>query len=201
MKKEFIYFVQLVGIEAVKIGKTSGESINQRINQLSVSAPLGIEVLGFFETNNSIEKERQLHHRFAAHRLKGEWFKITKEHVQMVLQDENVTHDDFLLKVKAWLESGGQKKVIEKIINNESINIDHPDSNLLIDLQDFIKSINNNPEQYSINDFHKELKRYNKKFNDISLNKLGFLMTKLNYQSRTIKNNGLVQRRYYKRLV
>jgi hypothetical protein len=204
MSKEFIYFVKMVGIEAIKIGKTSGDSIQTRVDQLKTGAPLGIELIGFFETKESHKKEKQLHQRFAAHRLKGEWFSITENHVKMILKEENINHDEFILRVKNWIDNGGDKKIIEIIISNKNetkeYHKDNFDIEFLDSIQVFLNTNNGDISRFILKDFHQELILHNKIFQKVSNKKLGFLMTKLGYKSKIVRNKKTteLERRYYK---
>jgi hypothetical protein len=64
----FVYFIQ--GGDLVKIGYTT--NIRQRLYDLQTSAPIDLVLLGLIPGTRALEKE--YHKRFAAHRVRGEWF-------------------------------------------------------------------------------------------------------------------------------
>jgi hypothetical protein len=68
-----VYFFQMmVGDNPIKIGSTG--DVDQRYHSLKCMLPYEIKVLGILE-KRSFDVERRLHQRFAASRLKGEWFR------------------------------------------------------------------------------------------------------------------------------
>ena len=82
MKKDFVYFFKHNNINAIKIGKTSGESVLDRFNSFRTYAPFGAEIIGFFETDDGHRDERELHKLFKDHRLQGEFFDISLDIVK-----------------------------------------------------------------------------------------------------------------------
>ncbi len=56
----------------------------QRISVLGVQLPFSIEVIHLIETDNMLAAERQLHERFAAQRINGEWFALTDSDVAYI---------------------------------------------------------------------------------------------------------------------
>lgn len=69
--------VYVVGYGAyVKIGY-SERPVWERIAALQTGSPEKIQVYGII--NGTKETERQLHTRFAAYRLEGEWFRLSDE--------------------------------------------------------------------------------------------------------------------------
>lgn len=65
-----VYVVGYAGF--IKIGFTSGP-VENRIRTLQTACPEVLKVYG--ESHGTPELERQLHKRFATHRLEGEWFR------------------------------------------------------------------------------------------------------------------------------
>ena len=80
-KKGCVYFFRHIGLKPIKIGYSENESPIDRFNQFKTYAPFGAELLGFVIVNNSKQIETNLHQKYAAYRLNGEWFDITEEEV------------------------------------------------------------------------------------------------------------------------
>jgi hypothetical protein len=72
-----IYFIEAVGLDRVKIGYTSGESVERRLLALKTASPVPLKVVGVIEGTQ--KQERRLHRKYAAHRVCGEWFTVTGE--------------------------------------------------------------------------------------------------------------------------
>lgn len=72
-----IYFIQAEGIGHVKIGYTDGDDVSDRAAALQTGSPVPLRVLGTIL--GTLEDEKNLHRRFAAHRVHGEWFKPVPE--------------------------------------------------------------------------------------------------------------------------
>jgi hypothetical protein len=87
MSKNFIYFFKHKKVAGVKIGRTSGDSINQRFTAFKTYSPYGAEILGFFECENCILKEVELHKRFRMVRMSGEFFNITEDMVRSIVSE------------------------------------------------------------------------------------------------------------------
>ena len=75
---EWIYFV--ASSERVKIGFTS--MVIPRLTQIKTSCPTPVYLVGLIPGTRGDEAE--LHERFAAARVRGEWFKPTKELVEFI---------------------------------------------------------------------------------------------------------------------
>ena len=80
-KKGCVYFFRHVGLSPVKIGFSTNESPLSRFEQFQTYAPYGTELIGFFITEEAKQIETKLHQKYAAKRLKGEWFEISIEDV------------------------------------------------------------------------------------------------------------------------
>ena len=77
-----IYFVQAEGIGHIKIGFTDGEDVNGRIATLQTASPVRLRLLGAIP--GGMEEEKDLHRRFAAARVQGEWFKPVAELLALI---------------------------------------------------------------------------------------------------------------------
>lgn len=72
----FIYFFQIDTPEKfIKIGFATNVDI--RLSNVRVSSPYNIEVLAVIEGSTLLEAE--IHQKFAAHRVRGEWFSPAPE--------------------------------------------------------------------------------------------------------------------------
>jgi hypothetical protein len=72
-----IYFAEQIGGSLVKIGWTKG-CPKRRVQSLQTGSPVELRLLGTIPAE-SIEDEKRLHTQFAELRVKGEWFKRSKE--------------------------------------------------------------------------------------------------------------------------
>lgn len=72
----FVYFIGARSLARVKIGQTQG-SPHERMRALQTGSPERLEVLAMVHGGPSLEAE--LHERFAASRVHGEWFDRTPE--------------------------------------------------------------------------------------------------------------------------
>lgn len=70
-----IYFVQGENFGPVKIGYTSALDARDRLSQLQTGSPVRLVLAA--QRPGSHHDERELHRRFAQHRLHGEWFTPT----------------------------------------------------------------------------------------------------------------------------
>lgn len=68
-----------------KIGKSSNATI--RVNQLGILLPFPIEVFAVWKTSAPSVLEYQLHQKYAANRINGEWFSFTAEEVNCLIHE------------------------------------------------------------------------------------------------------------------
>jgi hypothetical protein len=75
----------------IKIGKTT--DLDLRLRQLNRVLPYDVEVLIVLVSDNIHILEEALHKKFEGYLVKGEWFRITDEHLENVLYEyrENVS--------------------------------------------------------------------------------------------------------------
>jgi hypothetical protein len=71
-----------------KIGRT--KKVSNRLTQFGVLLPFEVTLVHTFYTINMFERERQLHERFRSQRIRGEWFTLTYQDIQLIkcLADE-----------------------------------------------------------------------------------------------------------------
>ena len=99
-----VYFIHVEGdYKRFKIGYTS--RIDQRLEELQTSHPDLLVVYGLIK-NVTKKKETQLHHMFKKYRIRGEWFRITTDMIDAILQNNDA--DNKVLNVhrkqkKIWI--------------------------------------------------------------------------------------------------
>lgn len=75
-----VYLVKC--LDRYKIGKA--QNIRFRVSALATAAPYDLEYIHGIQTRQATELERQLHNRFAAKRVRGEWFELSAEDVSYI---------------------------------------------------------------------------------------------------------------------
>ena len=119
-EKGCVYFFRHIGLSPVKIGFSSNNSPITRFIQFKTYAPYGSEILGFIQTDDAKNLESKLHLKFSQKRLSGEWFEITEEEVNTVVDfysniEDIKLRNDFQI---AWANMVQQKrKSFEEVIN------------------------------------------------------------------------------------
>ena len=83
----YIYFAEKDG--HVKIGRTS-KTPNERIEDLSSNLPVPIELLHAIKSHDTDKHEKEFHAYFAKSRVKGEWFKLTKEDIEIIKEIKEI---------------------------------------------------------------------------------------------------------------
>jgi hypothetical protein len=81
----YVYLIGSKQFHWYKIGKTSDAKI--RVSQLGVLLPFRIEIFALWKTSAPSVIERQLHEKYAAHRINGEWFGFTTEEREGLIAD------------------------------------------------------------------------------------------------------------------
>lgn len=81
-----IYFVEAVGVGNIKIGFTGADDVQFRIDQLQTGCPVPLRLLNAVPGTEQDEKD--LHRRFAANRVHGEWFKPAPELLALIAPAE-----------------------------------------------------------------------------------------------------------------
>jgi hypothetical protein len=106
---DFIGTIYVAGFDRfVKIGFT-GQSVAERIRTLSTGSPLPITV--HFTLPGSVLDERALHDRFAAYRLRGEWFELRGEVLAWVEESRTTEVDS------QPIEKFGSRRVADQQLN------------------------------------------------------------------------------------
>jgi len=68
----------------VKIGKT--HDVEARLQALDIGSPVGLELIFVIETPYADEIEQKLHGIYEQKRVKGEWFSLSEDDVQAIIQ-------------------------------------------------------------------------------------------------------------------
>ena len=63
------------GHNEYKIGYTN-RPISKRLMELQTASPYKLEIINFYESDNSTTIEKTLHRRFASKNASGEWFSL-----------------------------------------------------------------------------------------------------------------------------
>lgn len=86
---EYVYLIQVpLPNGPVKIGLTHSSDM-RRIVEINAHHPWPLIVRGIRRTLNASILEADLHRRFHAKRLQGEWFQLTEEEILDLIHDEN----------------------------------------------------------------------------------------------------------------
>lgn len=75
-----IYFVRAGDRGLIKIGRT--DRLERRLSQLQNGNHLELRLLGY--AHGDTAEEKSLHRRFAAGRIRGEWFRPTRELLRFI---------------------------------------------------------------------------------------------------------------------
>jgi hypothetical protein len=86
-----VYLIQASNGQ-VKIGWARDLAV--RLMKLQVANPLELRCLGYTERVNAPDLEKELHRRFKAKRLRGEWFSLSQEDIAVIRREyEFLTYD------------------------------------------------------------------------------------------------------------
>jgi len=100
-----VYFIKHKNMEPIKIGYSTHNIPNGRVQHANSSSPYGIELIGFIRTNTAKQLETELHEKFKHLRLNGEWFEISIETVRATIKLYDSTYDQRLHEAMIFLES------------------------------------------------------------------------------------------------
>ena len=96
-----VYFFKHTSLSPIKIGYSSKNNPMDRFEQFKTYAPFGAEIIGFISTEKAKELESNLHRKLKAFRLNGEWFDISIDKVDELI---NFHSKKEVLKNKADFE-------------------------------------------------------------------------------------------------
>ena len=105
MEKEFIYLFKHTGFSPIKIGRTSGLSVTARFNQFKTYAPHGAEIVGFFECDDCVKTEKELHKKYSKYRMRGEWFDISLDTASEILNNTKSVFNDCKSIFMDWVSN------------------------------------------------------------------------------------------------
>ena len=74
----YVYFIQINGMQPIKIGYTTDPKGTDRFDSAKTYAPFGVTYVANIPSSNAAKLEKELHQRFADKRLNGEWFDISQ---------------------------------------------------------------------------------------------------------------------------
>lgn len=103
--KDFIYFFKHKNITGIKIGRASGSSINDRFCSFKTYSPFGAEIIGFFECDNCVKTEAELHKRFATCRMNGEFFDISEDIVKSIINTYDTNYHEIKILFNEWISN------------------------------------------------------------------------------------------------
>lgn len=84
--KGFLYVIQQGESDLYKIGWTADADITRRMAGLQTASPEKLSIKGSFSAS-SRQTETTLHRMLAAHKQRGEWFRLSTEQVSQLLDD------------------------------------------------------------------------------------------------------------------
>lgn len=103
MKKQFIYFFKHNNITGIKIGRTSGDSVNDRFKSFKTYSPAGAKIIGFFECDNCVAVEKKIHTQLHSNRMSGEFFDITEDHALSIINNNDVSLKKIKYVFNEWI--------------------------------------------------------------------------------------------------
>lgn len=79
---EFVYFIKNTETNRFKIGRT--KNVEERLCQLQTGNDCPLVLYKIIPSENSAELETSLHNKFADYHIRGEWFAISEEQINLV---------------------------------------------------------------------------------------------------------------------
>jgi hypothetical protein len=112
-----IYFLRYCELPYIKIGYSSKPTPDERMK--SYTAPKGVEKVGYFTITNAKKIEKEIHESLAEHRVDGEWFDITKEKVDEIIEKYNAHHRNNIQKALILMQMHDVDELIKIARANE----------------------------------------------------------------------------------
>ena len=112
-----MYFFKHKGINGIKIGKTSGSGVSERFKSFKTYSPNGAEILGYFETNDGLRTESEIHKTYSNRRMSGEFFDITEHDVDKIINVYSISNTKMKNDFLKWVSS------LDSNIKNEVSNL------------------------------------------------------------------------------
>lgn len=199
-KMEIVYLFRQIGTNYVKIGMTASTSCEERFNSFKTYSPLGAEIVGTIRTRDALKLERELHKKYAYKRLSGEFFDLTDEDCESILNlDENNIVNDLINKVRV-IESAGDLESIHKLLMNANSFINKIETGIYDDLLALVLQEFEEADEYNLTPT--EIANYLNEKHDLEINvvKLGMSLTK-KFKNRRVRRGAKVQNMYKLRLI
>jgi len=134
--KGCVYLVRIIGLSPVKIGYSDAETPIDRINSFKICAPYGLDFIGFIKSDNAKILETELHKKYSHLRLNGEWFNITREEADKIielyseiedLKEKNKFQNDWMLHkttISNYTENSDKRQQFYELYNkNKNLNL------------------------------------------------------------------------------
>ena len=86
--KSYVYLIKSQ-YGSVKIGIT--KDVNRRLMTLGTASPTQLSVAGCKLARNARAIEKELHHKFKSKRIYGEWFNLSQEDINWIIDKHNFT--------------------------------------------------------------------------------------------------------------
>lgn len=179
MRNEFgcVYFLKPVGFDFVKIGYSKEPNPDKRRVAMSMYYPYGLELVDFIQSYKPYELEKKIHKKLEAFRIKGEWFKVSKDQIETMVnlytdaEDLSIRNEalsliaDRLAIKKGYVNLGeGEKQFSKSFTKFIHANVEFQQKER-IKYKDLYRKFDNELN-YSQREFNKELRLY--------LEKMGF---------------------------
>src|SRR6266567_1727068 len=85
--KGYVYLIQQEGSDVYKIGWTTDGEISRRLSSLQTASAAKLSLVGSFSAS-SRQTEETLHRLFTPFRQRGEWFKLSREQVNQLVDEQ-----------------------------------------------------------------------------------------------------------------
>jgi hypothetical protein len=86
----YVYLIRYGEYHKIGIAK----NVRERIVQMQVGLPEVVTIVHTIPTNNMIRAETMLHERYAAYRVRGEWFRLSEDHLDFICSRRAMMFDE-----------------------------------------------------------------------------------------------------------
>jgi len=198
--KGYVYFFRQVGSPYVKIGFTNSESVAMRFTSFKMYSPMGAIIEAVIETSNAKALEGELHRRYSAKRVEGEFFQMTPEEVEAVRSaNEGTDERDFRNAVEMFIAASSCDDM-RKIKNIMSKQLTKPVSDRMTKANKFVEVAVNQRfvgQRFTATDVQSHLADTIDEIEDLpSLKEIGQVL-KSTCQLKSFRNGDEVRKMYY----
>lgn len=177
-KKGAVYFLKMNKVDAVKIGYSNQSDVFGRVTEIKTYCPYGAELIGFISSYDAFRLEKEIHERFKAFRLKGEWFDVSIEQCKKLIDFYTTVQES---NERQEFEINYAKMLSNKLLLKNSVNKFQPDIHEFISIVDLEKD-----KRHSKKEFQKQFIKHmmdNKKtsINDDQLSSKAFTIISRDY--------------------